>query len=207
MSEKNVKPVEISVESAIAELEKALNNAHVLHSAANAALQAVAGALLGGIGAFHKDPRKLSVYVEQALKLVRKDTVMCKYYKRIKDYIEHESGIVADEYGYTMDDTSALAKAQESVKTTSLLDYESEETQKQKGEKANERALAKQAFTDSSAKERVLAFLKGGIDDAKKRRDKADNRYADKRNGVEVDKTTEEIKLFEQLIELLSKQQ
>lgn len=202
---KNVKSVEISVESAIAELEKALNNAHVLHSATNAALQAVAGALLGGIGAFHKDPRKLSVYVEQALKLVRKDTVMCKYYKRIKDYIEHESGVQADEYGYVMADTKKLATAQESVKTASLVTYVSEDTQKEKENKAEEKALAKQAFIDATAKERVLAFLAKGIDDAKKRRDKADNKYADKRDEAEIRKANEEIGYFEQVIEFLSK--
>lgn len=205
---KNVKSVvEISVESAIAELKAALDNVTKLHDATNDALKAVAGSILGGIGAFHKQERKLNAYVEQALKAVKKNAVCGRYYRKIEDFILHESGVSVDEYGFVMADTGALAKAQEAVKTASIITYVSEETKAAKTAKANDRTLAKQAFVDASAKERVLAFLKSGIDDAEKRKAKEDKKDLDKRNGAEVDKTTEEIKIFERLIEFLSKQQ
>ena len=162
---------------------------------------------MGGIGAFHKDARKLTLYVTAALKAVRKADTVKRFYKVLKDYVEHESGVVADEYGYTMDDTSALAKAQEAVKTTSILDYVSEETQKQKENKAEEKALAKQAHIDASAKERVLQFLAKGLEDSKARKGKEDKKSLDKRNESEIKKINEEVNYFEQLIEFLSKQQ
>lgn len=205
MSENNVKTAEVTVESAINELKAALDNVTKLHNAANDALKVVAGSILGGIGAFHKQERKLNAYVEQALKAVKKNPVCSRYYRKIEDFILHESGVVVDEYGYVMADTKKLATAQESVKTASILTYESEETQKAKEAKSDERKLAKQAFIDATAKERVLAFLEKGVQDAKARRGKADHKDADKRNGAEVDKTTEEIKYFEQLIEFLNK--
>lgn len=197
--------VTVTVESAIAELEKALNDAHALHDATNASLRAVCGALLGGIGAFHKDARMLTAYVEKALKAVKKDSVVRKYARRVIDFVEHESGIVADDYGYKMCDTKKLATAQENVKSVSILDYESEETQKAKKESADKKALEKAAHTDMSAKERVCAMLIAKCSEAKARAEKELKRPEGKRNIREADKASEESKLIEQLIEFLNK--
>lgn len=200
MAENKIATPEISVKSALDELRQALEKAQELQIATNAELQAVTGKLLGGVNAFHKDPRKVTTFLSNGFAMLKRDKVLRRYANGIIDFITHEAGVTADEDGYIVTSTKKLDTAQKGLKETSLLDYKSKETEKKAQEKKDQKAAEKQSFTDASAKERTIMFLNTRMADIKSRLEKEDNKEGKKRNEKELQKVREERKYLEQLI-------
>lgn len=194
---------EMDVKAALEKFSKVLEKSNELNEACNEQLKAVVGAMVGACFAFNKKPARLNGFLKKAFTLIGKSAVS-KYKKNIADYIENACGIGYECDTYELSDCKALQKGADDLKTASIITYKSEKTEKAAAAAKLEKAEKKQAFLDASAHERVLSKILALKAEAQERKDKL-TKVTDtkKRNGKEIDKTTEEIAELERVIAFL----
>lgn len=194
---------EMDVNAALEKFTKILEKSDALNVACNEQLKAVVGAMVGACFAFHDKGARLNAFMKKAFTLISKSAV-AKYKKNIADYLENKCGLSIEEGFYSADDTKALQKGADDLKTASLITYKSEKTEKAAAAAKLEKAEKKQAFLDASAHERVLSKILALKAEAEERKGKL-TKITDskKRNEKEIGKTSEEIAELEKVIAFL----
>ncbi len=199
----------ITVAEALSVVTAAITVVNAVAETSNLALQGILGSLLGGIGAFHADNQELDAFLVKAFKSLKECKPLAKYMPVIMDYVMHETGVEAGDYGYKFaagkNALRKLDKAQAGVKTLSVKDYKSEEKKTELANKKLNRQKTKQEFVDASPKDRVLLLLNTAIADAKTRVEKEEKKGV-KGNQTEINKARSERVIIEKLIAFLDQQ-
>lgn len=147
-------------------------------------LQKAVAIILNGGRQFSKSPLKFNAIFAGAFKLLEDCKATKKYCKNIRDYVLHNAGVVQSEEGYELQDGKALDSACKSYKEVALKDYKSSETIAAETKAKEEKATAKQAFKDASAKQQAALLINTTISDYKAKAAKAKNEDALKMHDV-----------------------
>ena len=199
------KELPVAIVSQLDKLTAALKDSEAVTAEAVKASQVVLGAFTGAAFAFSKNAAYLSAFMKEGFKRLGK-SALSKYSRQIKDYIRHECGISELNGVYSVEDTKALQKAADAVKTFNVLTYESAETISTKENKKEERKLEKAKFTDASAKERVIMFLTAKLSETQERLNTEEKKTGKNFNQKEIDKVRKEVELMNAVISFAEKQ-
>jgi hypothetical protein len=199
----------ITVADALSVVVAAVVAVNAVAETTNLALQGVLGSLVGGIGAFNKNESKLNEFIEKALKELEACKTLRRYVPVFVDYIENETGIVAEDGGYKFPQNkaarAALDSAQQGVKSLCVADYKSAAKKKEIEEKKAVKAQAKTAFTNASPKDRIILMLNTAMADANSRIEKEDKK-GKKGSEKEIQKVRSEKAYIEKLIAFMDAQ-